>query len=92
MSIAKQIFHIANKLDKKSATEIPYEELSDDKKALIKKLKIEKKVEQVFDGIHGSIIVIKDFRFDKNDVKKLVADKNFRWLDATQQGNIAIGF
>lgn len=82
--IAKQIL---------SASETSFDQLPEDKQKLIKKLKLEHKVVQVFDGIHGSIIIINDHRFDKNDVKTLVADKNFRWLDASPgEDKIAIGF
>jgi len=81
---------IKARLDEKiinEASEIKFDELKQEDKDFIKKNKLDKSIDQIFDGIHGNIIMLNDDnRLDKNDLKKLISDKKFRWLDATSIG------
>lgn len=78
-TIAKEISRIAKELS--AASEIHYDELPEDRIELIEKMTIGHEVRQVWSGIHGYIIKLGDARLDKSQIKQLVADKNFRWID-----------
>jgi len=69
------------------ASEIKFKELSKDAQDFIKNNKLQNNADQYFDGIHGNIAQLTDVRLEKSDLKKLINDKNFRWVDAS-----AIGF
>ena len=87
--VAKELVRISKQIS--AATEIKYDELPDDRKKLIKKIGAEAKVEEAWDGIAGYIVHIHNVRLDANQVKMLVSDKNFRWIEGIDRG-LAIGF
>lgn len=73
------------------ASPIDIKELPKDKLDFLKKHKIDKKVKATFDGIHGFITMygsvgLDVLRLNKNDLKKLINDKNFRWIDVHSIG------
>ncbi len=75
----------------KEASPIKLKELPKDKMAFLKKHKIDKKVLSTFDGIHGFITMygttgLDVLRLTKDDLKKIINDKNFRWLDVMSIG------
>ena len=86
--IAKELIIVARELT--AASEIDFDELPDDRQALVKKMRI--KPSQVWDGIHGYIVTAKVGRMDADYIKKLVSDRNFRWMQAMGRDEIGIGF
>lgn len=99
--IARELVKIAKEIS--AASEIGYDELPEDRKALVKKIFGNKKPMSIWEGIHGYIVDMRGInlikgRSDKNDLKEsiklldtLVKDKNFRWIENID-GKISIGF
>lgn len=78
----------------KESEGVKLEDIKDQmKKDFIKKFfsKIDMKKSDIFEGIHGFVITPKSLggtriRLTSSDIKKLISDKNFRWLDIESIG------
>ena len=84
-----------DKIDKYlgEASEVPFDEFDKDRQKFVTSLvgKKEEKKQQYFDGIHGKIINFNSvygnrIRLPKKDLKKIMNDKNVRWVDITAIG------
>jgi len=77
------------------ASEVDADELSKEQMALLKSLKLDKRIDTVWSGIHGYIVDIKGGiqvgRIGKDDMKKMIKSPAFRWYEGSDKG-ITIGF
>ncbi len=81
---------------KQGASEIDLSELPEDRAAFVKKLERRfGKAHTAWDGIHGIIVEfeprgVQVNRLDKDDMKTLLSDSNFRWVQA-EKDHISVG-
>jgi hypothetical protein len=75
------------------ASEVAFDAFDDEKKKFIESLvgKSNVKNQQFFDGIHGKIVNFNSvygnrIRVDKKALKKIMSDKNVRWIDIVSIG------
>jgi len=69
----------------KASTEIDLKELPVAKKKFLDKHSI--RHQKLWNGIHGFIVdTDKNTRLDKQDLKKLINDPDFRWMDINSIG------
>lgn len=81
---------------KEAAEELPLEELPEDRMQFVKKLERRfGKATTAWDGIHGIIVEFEVRgsqvnRLNKDDLKALISDSNFRWVQAERTG-VSVG-
>lgn len=77
----------------REASEVKLKDLPKEKLAFLKKHHLDYPKADVFDGIHGSYVYLQKKPYnlnakqmDREQLKKLINDKNFRWLEVQTVG------
>ena len=90
---ASELLKVAKELT--AASEIDVIDLPSDRKALVKRVFGNVKIQRVWEGIHGYIAEVRTGmagRLGTSELKKLIGDSNFRWIESTGDSEYSIGF